>query len=472
MRKLLLAGAAFVGSVGVAAAQTAMPMAPTQGMQTQYNTILAGNNQNNSDGSPLKDNANSPTPGSVVIHINGRVNFYATAMGSSVNTYPATGAKLAPQQFLGYFRLYPGMDAMATNGLRYGGIVEIRQNFAGQNYGSTTASLSGPGTAFGASPSGSSCASTLYVRREAIYFGTNQLGIVRLGQDDGPFSQLDGGVTTFQNFNDGAWNGDVPSAIPGAAQPTFPFWSGVGNEYTITKAVYFSPTFAGFDVGVSYAPNNSTTNDGACGVASSGCANTSNGGTSTTFGGGSRATNMFEIMGRYRASMGPVGIYGIAGYSASGHTTDNAPVTASNAQYNGFSAGDVGLALTFAGVTVGGNALFGDYNGQVGLQPKGGASAVAWIAGAQYATGPLTMGVSYFNYQSQGAVAMVGKSQRYDDGLAAGLTYSVAPGMVAYVSYLYGQVHQGGYNIATGTPGTAYNDLHSQVFSLGARVFW
>ena len=60
------------------------------------------------------------------------------------------------------------------------------------------------------SPSADSCASTLYVRREAMYMGSDQVGIFRLGQDDGPFSQLDNGVTTMQ-FGTGAFNGDVPA---------------------------------------------------------------------------------------------------------------------------------------------------------------------------------------------------------------------------------------------------------------------
>jgi hypothetical protein len=474
MRKLLLAGAAFVGSVGVASAQTAMPMAPTQGGVTQYNAIMAGNNQNNSDGSPLPANANAPTPGSVVIHLNGRVNVYAAVSGGSLNTY--LGNKTAPDQFLGYFRLYPGMDALATNGLRYGGIVEIRQNFIGNTLGltfaaATTGASNGAGSNFSNSPSGSSCASTLYVRREAIYFGSNELGIVRVGQDDGPFSQFDGGVTTFQNFNDGAWNGDLPGAVIGNSQPTFPFWSGVGAEYTIEKAVYFTPNFAGFDAAISFAPNNATTNDSACGVAGSGCANTSTA-TDSNFGGGSRPTNMFEVMGRYRGTVGPVGLYGIAGYAGSGHTNDTAAVSTSNAKYNNFSVGDFGLVATVAGLSVGGNVLFGQYDGQVALQPQGGKQAIAWIAGAQYVTGPFTMGVSYFNYQSAGSPKTLGTTQRYDDGLAAGGTYSVAPGMVVYLSYLYGQVHQGGINLATGGTGSAYNDVHSQAFSIGTRVFW
>lgn len=466
MRKLLLAGAAFIGSVGIASAQTAtMPMSPTQGGNTQFNTIMAGNNQNNSDGSPLPANANAPTPGNVVIHINGRVNVYGAISGGSGFNY--NGNKLQPQQFLGYFRLYPGMDGLATNGLRYGGIVEIRQNFIGQGYGFPSASAPSNGTNFGSSASGNSCGSTLYVRREAAYVGSNQIGIFRFGQDDGPFSQMDGGVTTFQNFNDGAWNGDLPGAIVANAQPNFPFWSGIGKEYTTSKVVYFSPVFAGFDVGLSYAPSTATTNDSGCTVAGSGCSNLD---TSTTASDAGRPKDIFEIMGRYRGTVGPVGIYGIAGYSGSGHTQEAGVATQ---PYQNFSVGDFGLVLTVAGLSVGGNVLVGNYNGQYSLEPTGGKSAIAWMGGAQYVTGPITVGVSYYNFQEQGSASMVGLSQRYDDGLAAGGTYSVAPGMVVYLSYLYGAAHQGGVNLLSGATGTAIgNDVHGQAFSIGTRMFW
>jgi len=466
MRKLLLAGVAVVGSVGVASAQTAtMPMSPTQGLPTQYNAIMAGNNSNNSDGSPLGSGPNVPTPGSVVIHINGRVNFYAAVSGSSLND--VAGNKLAPQQFLEYFRLYPGFDGLATNGLRYGGIVEIRQNFAGQTYNLTGATSNG--TAFGASASGNSSTSTLYVRREAVYFGTNQLGIVRLGQDDGPFSQFDGGVTTFQNFNDGAWNGDLPGAIVSNAQPNFPFWSGIGKEYASDKAVYFSPTFFGFDGAVAYIPSAASANDAACTVAGSGCSQLSS---STTISNNANPTNIYEIMGRYRGNFAGVGIYGIAGFSGSGHVHTPSNAAGFNGQYNGFSVTDVGLAVSYAGVTVGGNGLFGAYNGQYSLQPQGAKGATAWLVGVQYANGPWTLGASYYNFQEAGSTATLFTTQRYDDGLAAGLTYSVAPGMVVYVSYLYGQAHQGNVNLNTGAVGGAYNDVHSTAFSLGTRMFW
>jgi predicted porin len=473
MYKVLLAGAALVGSVGVAHAQTTAPTLPLApgSYPTKPSIYLGGNNIMDQDGNRLPDAPMVPTPGTMTIHLNARINFYAAVDGSSLNTY--NGNKLAPDQFLGYFRLYPGVDAMATNGLRYGAIVEIRQNFLGQSYGlnatpGTPLAGNAPGSNFSTSPSASSSGSTLYVRREAIYIGSNELGIIRLGQDDGPLSQLDNGVTTFQNFNDAGWNGDVNAAAPSATQPIFPFFASNSSEYTIDKVVYFTPRFYGFDGAISWAPNNAPANDSACAAAGPGCANTTSA-ANNSFGGGARPTNMYEIMGRYRGTVGPVGIYGIAGYAGSGHT--DVPVTVGT-QYNGFSVGDVGLVLSYAGFSVGGNVQLGDYDGTIALQPKGGKSAVAWLVGAQYANGPITIGASYYNYQSQGSAALVGKSQRYDDGLAAGLTYKLAPGLLVYVSYLYGQVHQGGYDFATASVGSAYNDVHSQVFSLGTRVAW
>jgi predicted porin len=463
MRKLLLASAATVGLVGTAVAQT--PPAPTEmlGIPSQPSAYLGGNNVLNSDGSALPAGPTTPTPGTMTVHLNGRVWGYFGVQGGSSSV--VAGNKTNPYSMEGYFRFYPGVDALATNGLRYGGIVEIRQNYIGQSYGlNITAppgtSNPGAGSANGSSPSGSSSASTLYVRREAVYFGSDQVGIVRIGQDDGPFSQFDNGVTTFQ-FGTGAWNGDAPPILPGSGIVVFPFWSGVGAEYVNSKVAYFSPRFAGFDLGVSFAPSNTANQSSACAVAAAGCASVS---TATTgaFGGENRPTNWYEVMGRYQGNFGGLGIYGILGYSGSGHV-----------HVVGSTPGGGGLALTYAGFTIGGNVLWGAYNGQVGLKPQGGVNAVAWVGGAQYAIGPLTIAASYINYQSQGAAAMINKSQSYNDELAAGITYAVAPGLSAYAEYVYGQTHQGGVSQISGSTGTsANNDWHGQSMVIGTRVQW
>ena len=474
MRKFLLASAATLGATvgltGIAAAQMTggtpgpMPMG-VMSMPVQPPPYLGGNNSLNSDGSALPSSPVAPTPGSMVIHLNGRVWFYGSFQGGSgysVSGPAGTSNKLSPFGFTGYARLYPGMDALATNGLRYGGIMEIRQNFVAPG--------TGGGSLVGANSSGASgqsSGSTMYFRREAVYIGSDSVGIFRLGQDDGPISQFDGGVTTFQNFDASNWNGDGPNLQVGNTQPTWPFWSGIGNEYTISKAVYLSPTFAGFDFGLSYAPNNSVNTGSAfCPVAGPGCQGLT---TSTAAGDSFRATNMVEIMGRYRGTFSGLGIYAEGGYVGSGHVHSSLPA---GDLADGFSVGDMGLALTYAGFTVGGHTIFGNFNGQVGLQPKGAPAAVAWIAGVQYTTGPWTMGTSWFNYQSQGATALVHVSQRYENGFDIGGTYAIAPGLTAYAGYSYGARHQGGVDFIAGAFGPLNNTVHTQNVLIGTRVQW
>ena len=117
--------------------------------------------------------------------------------------------------------------------------------------------------------------------------------------------------------------------------------------------------------------------------------------------------------------------------------------------------------------------LWGAYNGQVALKPQGGVNAVAWTAGAQYAVGPVTLAVAYLDYQSQGAAAMINKSQSYNRGLVAGATYSIAPGLNAYCRVSVCQTHQGGVNQITGATGiSSNNDWHGQWFIIGSRVQW
>ena len=62
----------------------------------------------------------------------------AIAAGAMTPTATAVGnngigdVKLQPQSIASFGRIYAGGDGMATNGLRYGAAIEIRQNFTGQ----------------------------------------------------------------------------------------------------------------------------------------------------------------------------------------------------------------------------------------------------------------------------------------------------------------------------------------------------
>jgi Gram-negative porin len=517
MRKLLLASAAAFGAsagmLGVASAQTtaAPTLAPAQGMILQApNGGSGANNNNNYQTGMLPGPFANPTPGSFVVRFNGAEWFYISMGGGNGFVTPATasnpgGEKLAPYNMFEYFRLYPGFDAMASNGLRYGGQTEIRENWSSNSNngfqtaapGATTKASTAGGTvtvpAAGAtagsatnstssnSASSFTCTQTLYVRRAFIYLAGDQWGMVRMGQTDGVNGIFDNGVTTFQNFDTGGWNGDTPNAVPGNLQPAFPFFSQQGAEYGNEKIVYLTPQFFGFDFGVQWAPNN---NNGwaPCAVAGTGCSNLSSSSQQASAGNadGGRFMNQYVVGGRYQGSFGPVALYGYASYTGSGAVDytgatpiGNAPGSTYNGKFNGMSVGQGGIAVTVAGLTVGGNVTAGNYNGLMALQPQGGAHAIAWLGGVQYAYGPVVVGASYYNFQSQGAVNLTNVSQRYTDGLDIGGTYNLAPGLWFYGQYLYGQQHQGGFDFITGAAGVSTNNtVHAQAFEIGTKVRW
>jgi hypothetical protein len=94
MRKLLLASAASMGAIlataGGAAAQPAKPVAP----------------------------------GTIVVHLNGYLEFGIGDIGSTFNTYE--GDKISPVATEGDARLYAGVDAQTLSGIEYGAQIETR----------------------------------------------------------------------------------------------------------------------------------------------------------------------------------------------------------------------------------------------------------------------------------------------------------------------------------------------------------
>ena len=337
MRKLLLATVAALGaSMGVASYADAQVV-------------------DNTDGQSF------PTPGTVTVRLNGRYRFYAgvtsndglrtdnlAGTASNVGTATAAGVaassdvgvnRLSNYGFLSYARLYPGFDGVAANGLKYGASLEIRQDNAYGSGGGVYGSISGSDRS----------RNGLYFRRAFGYLGTDKIGTFRFGNADGPATLFLTG--SGESFNDGAWNGDAPTFLPGNLQLVFPF-ADVGNLYATTKAVYLSPQFYGVDFGVSYEPNTSVgAGANGCsgaslnentgnqigpgnGVASEGCDALA----STSTGDYSRRKNTFEGALRYRGTFGPVGLAATGSYIRSGRVLDaSTPQRAQ--QYNDLGVG-------------------------------------------------------------------------------------------------------------------------------------
>ena len=476
MRKLLLASAAVLG-VGMAVVDTA---------QAQ----------------------DFPNPGQVTVRLNGRFRFYASIQdqsdannnlqgpGNGLTAQTGTN-KLTNYNFSDYGRLYPGFDGVAANGLKYGASLEIRTG-------------EGAGAGFGQYGGGYGAAGSrtfLWLFREWGYIGTDKLGTIRLGETDAPSSLYATG--TFENFNDGGWNGDVVFQLPGNIIPAWPFLDS-GNLIPVNRAIYLSPQFFGFDFGVSFAPNSGSgsgspssgcgsgsfdganfigpagpgvlaTGANAQGVAGPGCDTLA----ATPTGDNARFRNQFDGLLRYRGSFGAFGVAATAGYMASGTVAGNAGPGSGQTLYKGYSVGDFGAAITYGGLSFGGHYLYGQINGGGdALNPQGGRPETAWLAGVSYTIGPVIVGANYWVDDSTGDINQsLRGSQLHEAALDVGGTYSLAPGLALFLDYGYGERRQHGYNFiagtdstSTGTTSASTNTLHNkvtaQIIAIGTSLAW
>ena len=477
------------------------------------------------------DGQSYPTPGTVTVRLNGRFREYAygvdngalrtsnygvtgvngttTGSGAAVGT-GATGAtsltqgsnRLGNYGFGGYARLYPGFDGVAANGLKYGASLEIRQDNSFGAGGGVNGSVSGSNSRRG----------LLYFRREWGYIGTDRLGTLRFGASDQPTSLYI--VGTGENFDDGGLNGDLP-AFTANGGINFPF-EDVGNFYSTDKAVYLSPQFYGFDGGVSFEPSTS-----AVGLDNSGCGGPGTFGTafatssgpataapgcddlaSTSTADYSRRKDTYEALGRYRGTFGPIGVVGTAAYIGSGRVQDSGVVGSTidpkRVQLEDLSVGDFGASVTYGGLQVGGHYEFGRFNipgggGPSGLLTKGQPNSAAYTVTASYTIGPVIFGAAFLedwyqgNQQSATNASSTGVSllvpggvtggQRRDMGVSAGGTYSLSPGVALYLSYIFTESRQRGYNFVTqasnvGLASDVHNKLDQSVLAVGTSFAW
>lgn len=471
MRKLLLASAALLGaSGGLAFAQnTATPPMPNpnQGQWIgPYGAGPAANNNLNSWGianTPTGSTAAGPlstiyapnvtavpTPGTIVIRLNGRVEVdmiasWNSAMVGKTVTGAPTGFKQNPLGIGTYFRLYPGFDGISSNGLRYGASVELRENFPA-------------GTAPAQSPSTSSSAQTMFVRRAFTYIASDKVGLLRLGQADGVLGLFDNCVFTSQCWDAGIgnMNGGPLQTSPNSNATGIPFvWlAQAGAEYDNTKIVYLSPQYYGFDFGAQYAPSMGNANSG-CGAVSAACQNVTSGNDPT------RWFNQVAFGLRFQQTFGAVDVKAYGFYETAGKNTQTVgpfiPVRGGTLAFDNLSFYKFGTAITAMNVTLAADYIGGAVNNQLQMRPQGAPNMNAFIVGATYANGPIAFGVQYGNVQHQGDPTLVNISQRNEQQFGIGGRYSVAPGLTLAAEYMYMFRHQGGFNFNTGTVGSTSN---------------
>jgi predicted porin len=522
MRKLLLASAAMLGAAsGIASAQ----MAPSQGqLVSPANPVTPSSSfdASNAYGQPstyhgaMKYNPLAlPTPGTIVIHLGGKVQFDAAEIWTTGNVQHsgnggiAGAAKLNPTTFGAYFRLYPGVDGMATNGLRYGASVEIRENFPGGAAQQTPA--------LAPAPSGSTYTSgqTLYVRRAFTYVAADNIGLLRMGTTDGVLGLFDNCIFTNQCWDAGIgiFNGGMMQSQDIAGlNPPWVWLSQAGAEYGNVKITYLSPQFFGFDFGVQYAPsmgNGYTACASVVPVGGTGGPATNNNNQASSFCNqtttGIDPTRWYNQVGvgvRYQGSFGPVDVGAFAFYETAykesffgpavhagliaapaGTPVTTPGIATAGTRYDNLSffsaAGYVKANLPIGSLTFAADYIGGALNGQLTMRPQGGAPEHALVTGVTYNNGPLTLGVSTAFIESQGAAQLTHVSQRHEWELAFGGNYNIAPGLYLTAEYMYMYRHQGGFDFNTGLitvshtgAATFTRDIHGQGIQISTVVNW
>ncbi len=448
MRKVLLAGAALGALTLVDAPAFAQRVDSAQ---------------------PYAPSAGAPTlrtePG-VQVRLAGRYRFFAGAVSQDFDD-SATG-KTSSVDFMDYARLWPGFDAMAANGLQYGAQLEIRMQDGSAARGNNRGSLT--------------------YRRMYGYVATPTMGEVRVGSGQtGAVERMYTGHI-MGSIASGLWDGDVPPMIIGSSSNAATYWYSASGGNNQTKIAYFSPRFAGFDFGVSYAPNNGNFGgDAGCSTVGANCDRLSESSNSVDT---LKMRNLIEAMARYRGTFGPValnvsgGIYFADTVGAMGNA-----VASQNVRLYVFGTQVSVAGFTLGGIVTGGDANYasqtfgtGVNSNRVvsrsfsGLNPLTTAAGgfddglLTWQVGLSYTTGPYTVGAAYSQNLYEGSQAVATNAR--DQSLGIGASYAVAPGFSLFAEYLYGRRKEAGVDLTTGRAGNSNNAGDASVFAIGTSFNW
>lgn len=253
---------------------------------------------------------------------------------------------------------------------------------------------------------------------EAYMWVSGAFGEVQMGDQDGVGDQMavvapSPFLETFANDTDldplGSL-GVAPNTVVDAS----------GDD---TKLIYFTPRLAGFQLGLSYAPENASIgwNKANTGLIK----------------GNNNDENQFEVGVTYENSFNEVDVAASFVY----YTGEDSTVR-DNGAFVGATTDDaadwaLGLSVGFSGVTVGGS-----YSEK---ETEGSATATDireerkdWGIGATYATGPWTFGLEYAEADRDADAGATLNANEVDEAAwLAGASYSLGGGVNVSLGYIY-----------------------------------
>lgn len=221
----------------------------------------------------------------------------------------------------------------------------------------------------------------------------------------------------------------------GVDSPNFGYHSGTQGSSARTatyitlsgdnnKVTYFTPSFSGIQLGISYTPDNNCAVDmgGQGGGVSNNFINTGDciayGGPIT---GGVNLEDIVEIGGSYTGTINNVGVNASIGYA----TADFEVPTGGGTAFNDPTVWSFGLQLNSGAFTLGGGYYMSEGLGTPTPTGTADLEEKAWSVALQYVTGPWTLGAGYFSSENE-------LSSTMDDELKVievGGTYSLGEGV-------------------------------------------
>ena len=375
----------------------------------------------------------TPQPG-LTLTTSGRFRFHGAYIdqdGDSANVSVgggnAAGDKLSKYDFNTYGRLRFDLSGRNESGLIYGGRLEARMNAGG---------------------GGSSA--TLFFRRITGFIGTPTLGQLRFGSGNVMAVEQMHVGHIMGTIGTGLLDGDAGDFVytGGGFLSANNFWYSSSTVNRSTAIGYYSPQFAGFDLGLSFAPSEKAFL-GDCGSAlMRDCDRIERVGS----GSANQVRNIIDGMVRYRGTFGGVGLAASLG----GRMASTADATGGATAFKNPWGVIGGAEVTFAGFTVGGLLHTGKYGRSfTALQDTATAgtkdSALGWQLGARYTFGAFTVGAAYHQLKTEGS--QTNPADLKELGFGFGGSYALGPGLALFAEYLYSEVKESGrdfFNYQTG----------------------
>ncbi len=305
------------------------------------------------------------------------------------------------------FRLVLTPSAKADNGLEYGARLRIR------------ADTGSPNTTGGRK---------LTQDRAYIFakggFGTLQAGTINGLSDEYGFigPNVEGISGSADNTDVDFLNGS--RLYDGVIGRSTNFRNQVSGD-AASRIIYLTPTFAGFQGGISYMPRNDDSQNSINRQKYSRVIDP--GQFAPSF------QDVVEFGGLYTGAVGPVTLEASA-YYETGSPTKEALAGFSNS-FKTLNSYNVAANIGFADFKVG--AMYRDA-GKSGYCKAGcgGSGSKTWIVGANYTMGPVILAINYQNYKD-GGDDLLDPGNANMDLYQAGVTYTVAPGFTTGLEYSY-----------------------------------